>query len=542
MSPVVDNSETLDALIVGAGFSGLYQLYELRRRGYTVHLVEANAGPGGVWYANRYPGARVDSHVPNYEYSHQGIWKDWSWSERFPGGEELREYFAHAVEALELGPDISFGTRVDGARFDEESRTWTADLSAADGSFTRRCRYLILCTGFASKAFTPPIDGLDRFAGPCHHTAHWPEDGVPLEGRRVGIVGTGASGVQMVQEAAKVAGEVYVFQRTPVTALPMQQRRITLEQAAASKDEYPEIFVTRNTPPGSMHDMVRRGESALTASDDERERVFTEAWEEGGFHFWFATFADVITDLDANRLAYDFWRDHTRARIDDPAVADLLAPMEPPYPFGTKRPSLEQGYYDYFNQDNVFLVDISANPIHSVGEDVVELADGTRHELDVLVLATGFDANTGGLTQIDVRGSDGRNLAERWASGVDTTLGLAVSGYPNLLFLYGPQSPAAFCNGPTCAELQSQWVGDLLDHMQDAGLTRVEATEASDLAWSRHLDEVAEGSLLSKVDSWYMAANVPGKRRQLLNHPSSDAYLRALDRCAAEGYDRFVFD
>jgi cyclohexanone monooxygenase len=542
MSASESSAKPLDALVVGAGFSGLYQLYELRRRGYSVHLVEANAGPGGVWYANRYPGARVDSHVPNYEYSLEAVWRDWNWSERFPGGDELRRYFDHVVDVLDLTVDISFSTRVEGARFDEETRSWSVELSSAGETNSLVCRQLILCTGFASKAFSPPIEGLDRFAGPCHHTAHWPHDGVALDGKRVGVVGTGASGVQVVQEAAKVASEVYVFQRTPVTALPMQQQQITPEQAAASKADYPEIFVTRNTPPGSMHDMVRRGDSALTATKAERDAVFAEAWEAGGFHFWFATFADVVTDLDANRLAYDYWRDNTRARIEDPEVADLLAPMEPPYPFGTKRPSLEQGYYDYFNQDNVHLVDIKANPIASVDAHTVRCEDGQVYELDVLVLATGFDANTGGLTQIDVRGSDGHNLAERWEAGVDTTMGLAVSGFPNLLFLYGPQSPAAFCNGPTCAELQSQWVGDLFDLMNEGGLTRIESTAESDQAWSEHLDAVAEGSLLSKTDSWYMAANVPGKRRQLLNHPSSDAYLRALDRCAEAGYDRFTFD
>lgn len=532
----------MDALVVGAGFSGLYQLYELRRRGFSVHLVEGNAGPGGVWYANRYPGARVDSHVPNYEFSLEKIWRNWSWSERFPGGEELRRYFEHVVDALELASDISFSTRVDGARFDEESRTWTVELSSASDHAPVRCKQLILCTGFASKAYTPPIEGLDRFDGPCHHTAHWPHEGVELAGKRVGVIGTGASGVQMVQEAAKVAAEVFVFQRTPVTALPMQQRQITPEQDLLAKERYPEIFVTRNTPPGSMHDMVRRGDSALTVTKQERDAVFAEAWEAGGFHFWFATFADVVTDLEANRLAYDYWRDNTRARIDDPAVAELLAPTEPPYPFGTKRPSLEQGYYDYFNQKNVTLVDLKATPIVEVTNNEVRCEGGTGYELDVLVLATGFDANTGGLTQIDVRGSDGRNLEQRWETGVDTTMGLAVSGFPNLLFLYGPQSPAAFCNGPTCAELQSEWVGDLLDHMRQSGLTRIEATEQSDHAWSEHLDAVAAGSLLSKTDSWYMAANVPGKRRQLLNHPSSDAYLRALAKCAEAGYDRFTFD
>ncbi|MEM8923119.1 MAG: NAD(P)/FAD-dependent oxidoreductase [Actinomycetota bacterium] len=534
--------EPLDALIVGAGFSGLYQLYELRRRGHRVHLVEANGGPGGVWWSNRYPGARVDSHVPNYEYSLEAVWRDWTWSERFPSGEELRRYFAHVVDVLDLERDVSYNTRLGAARFDEKVRTWSVEVTTSGGVSRTMCaRFLVPCTGFASRPFVPSLPGLDRFAGPCHHTAHWPHDGLDLAGRRVGVIGTGASGVQVVQEAAKTAASLTVFQRTPVTAIAMQQRRLDPDQVRRDKERYPEIFTVRNRPPGSMHDMIRRGDSALAAGEEERRAVFDDAWNEGGFHFWTATFADVGMDPAANRLAYDYWRDRTRARIDDPAVAELLAPTEPPYPFGTKRPSLEQDYYECFNQPNVHLVDLRATPITTVDERGVECG-GHHHELDVLVLATGFDANTGGLTAIDVRDTGGRTLAERWADGVDTTFGLAVHGFPNLLFLYGPQSPAAFCNGPTCAELQSQWVADLLDHLRASGLSRLESTAASDRAWSWHLEAVADGSLLGEADSWYMAANVPGKRRQLLNHPSSDAYLRALARCANDGYIGFVLD
>ena len=544
-SPAVSDEAVLDALIVGAGFSGLYQLWELRRRGYRVRLVEANSGPGGVWWSNRYPGIRVDSHIPNYEYSLPEVWRDWDWTERFPSGPELRAYFAHVVQALDLDRDISYDTRVTSARFDEASRTWTINThsnshSHSHGAATTEieARLFIPCMGFASRPFTPDLPGLDSFAGPCVHTAEWPHDGLDMADLRVGVIGTGASGVQVVQEAAQVADHLVVFQRTPVTALPMQQRRYDPDERAATKANYPELFELRNNPPGSMHDMIRRGDSALAATEEEREAVFLDAWNEGGFHFWQATFADVGTDLDANRLAYEFWRDHTRARIDDPALAEVLAPTDPPYPFGTKRPSLEQGYYDYFNQPNVQLVDIKTNPITEITANAVQCGEAT-YQLDVLVLATGFDANTGGLTAIDVRDADGQTLAERWADGVNTTFGMAVSGFPNMLFLYGPQSPAAFCNGPTCAELQSRWVADLVDHLHEGGFTRIESTAESDQAWSDSLDRIAEGSLLALTDSWYMAANVPGKRRQLLNHPSSDAYLRALAACADAGYDRF---
>lgn len=537
---VATQDSPLDALVVGAGFSGLYQLYELRRRGYRVHLVEANAGPGGVWFANRYPGARVDSHVPNYEYSLEAIWRDWTWSERFPGHDELRRYFDHVVSALELGPDISFDTRVLGAAFDESSRTWSVRVAGLDGAESvLHTQFFIPCLGFGSRPYVPELPGLDRFEGPCHHTAQWPTEGLAWEGKRVGTIGVGASGVQIVQEAAKVASQLTVFQRTPVTALPMQQRTLDPAEVAITKQSYPEIFAARNSPPGSMYDMIRRGDSALQATPAERNAVFTEAWNAGGFEFWFATFADVGMNMEANRLAYDYWRENTHARVDDPAVAEVLAPMEQPYAFGAKRPSLEQDFYEAFNQPNVELVDLLTTPIAEITETGVRCGDD-HYELDILILATGFDANTGGLTQIDARGSDGASLAERWSDGVDTTMGIALNGFPNMLFLYGPQSPAAFCNGPTCAELQSIWVGDLLDHMGAEGLTRIESTLDSDLAWSADLDKIAQNSLIGATDSWYMGANIPGKRRQLLNHPNSDAYLRSLAASAADSYERFV--
>ncbi len=548
----------LDALVVGAGFNGLYQLHELRRRGHRVHLVEANEGPGGVWWANRYPGVRVDSHIPNYEFSLEEVWRDWNWSERFPSGPDLRRYFRHVTDVLDLDRDSSYRTRVTAARFDEDARRWSVTVEGEGGHEHRvDTRFLLLCTGFASKPHVPDLPGLDRFTGPCHHTGRWPGD-LDLAGQRVGVIGTGASGVQVVQEAAPVAASVTVFQRTPVTALPMQQRTFTPAQHDAYKARYPEMFAARNRPPGSMHDVVRRGRSALAATEAEREAVFNEAWDEGGFHFWVGTFADVGTDEAAARLAYDFWRERVWARIDDPAVAEILAPVEPPYPFGTKRPSLEQTYYDCFNRPTVDVVDLRATPIDTITPTGIRCArhpgadpsegpgTGTaepeldEYELDVIVLATGFDANTGGLTDIDLVGTDGRTLAQHWVDGVETILGLTVVGFPNLLLLYGPQSPTAFCNGPTCAELQGDWMADLLDHLRDRGLTRIEGTAEASRAWTRHLEEVADAALLGKTDSWYMAANVPGKRRQLLNYPNSDAYLKTLAECAAAGYDRFV--
>lgn len=528
-----------DAVIVGAGFNGLYQLHRLRHEGFSVRLVEAASGLGGVWQNNRYPGARVDCHVPNYEYSAPEIWRDWTWEERFPGREELVAYFEHVDAVWDLRPDIDLDTRIASAHFDPDTRRWAL---ATDDDRRYESRYLILCTGFGSKPYVPALAGLDTFGGPCHHTAAWPVDGVSFAGKQVGVIGTGASGVQVVQEAASDAALVTVFQRTPVTALPMEQRRLDPEGQEAAKAHYPAVFAKRNSPPGSFADVERINVSALDVSDAERNRVFEEAWAKGGFHFWVGTFKDILTNAEANRLAYDFWRDRTRARIDDPAVAELLAPTDPPYPFGTKRPSLEQDFYDLFNQDNVELVDVSSSgaPITAIEPGGIRTS-ATLHELDVLVLATGFDANTGGLTAIDIKGPDGTTLAETWSDGVDTHLGIAVAGFPNMLFLYGPQSSTAFCNGPVCAEIQGDWVVDLLRHMRAEGLTLIESTPEMGPRWSAHLADLAESTLFGKADSWYMGANIPGKRRQLLNYPNSDAYLDHLRHCAADDYAGFVF-
>lgn len=528
--------EKFDVVIVGAGFNGLYLLYRLRNEGFSVRLVEAQSGLGGVWQANRYPGARVDSHVPNYEYSMEACWRGWVWTERFPGRDELVRYFEHVDKALDLSRDIDLETRIDSCRFGADG-SWSL---TADTGRRYECSVLLMCTGFGSRPYTPELPGLAGFAGICHHTAMWPEDGVDFAGRRVGIVGTGASGVQVVQEAAPQAERLTIFQRTPVTALPMQQRRLDPAAQAAAKADYPELFVRRNAPPGNFCDIVRREEGVFDVSEEEREKVFETAWRKGGFNYWVGTFSDVLLDEAANRTAYDFWRDRTRARIDDPVVADLLAPMDPPYPFGTKRPSLEQDYYDCFNRPNVELVDLRASPIEAIEPGGVRTR-GALYELDVLVLATGFDANTGGLTAIDIRGPDDNALAAAWSDGVETHLGMAVPGFPNMLMLYGPQSATAFCNGPTCAEFQGDWVTRLLRRMRDRGHGIVETTAGMAAAWTAHLAELADSTLFGRTDSWYMGANIPGKPRQLLNYPNADAYREELSRCEANGYDGFVF-
>jgi cation diffusion facilitator CzcD-associated flavoprotein CzcO len=532
----VAKEDPFDVLVVGAGFAGLYQLHRLRQLGFSVRLFEAGAGLGGVWYWNCYPGARVDTHVPMYEFSMQELWNDWDWTERFPAWDELRAYFRYVDRKLDLSRDIRFSTRVTAARFDEARRMWTVE--AADGH-TAEARILLLCTGFAAKPYVPPLPGLDRFRGPTPHTAQWPQEGLDLAGKRVGVIGTGASGVQVVQEAAAVAAETIVFQRTPILALAMQQQELTAADQAEMKRRYPARFASRRRNFGGFDFQRLGGDSALAVSAEERRSVYEACWSAGGFSFWSATFGDILTNLEANRTAYDFWREKVHERVRDPAVAEKLAPREPPHPFGVKRPSLEQTYYDVFNQPNVRLVDLKASPIEEITETGLRTACGD-YPLDVLVLATGFDAVTGGLTQIDIRGAGAESLSEKWSRGAATYLGVATAGFPNMLFAYGPQSPSGFCNGPSCAELQGEWIVQLLAHLRDSGIERIEADPAAEEAWSRHVEEVGAMTLFAHADSWYLGSNIPGKPRQFLNYPGGlPLYLQLCEMAAGKGYEGF---
>ena len=526
--------EEVDVLIVGAGFNGVYQLHRLRQEGFSVRLFEAAPDFGGIWYWNCYPGSRVDSHVPVYEFSMEEVWRDWYWTERFPSSHELVRYFHHVDKKLGLSRDISFNKRVDAAEFDEDRSQWV--VQTTDGG-TIRARFMTLCTGFAAKAFIPDFKGLDRFSGECHHTAHWPQEGLSFKGKRVGLIGTGASGVQVAQEAAREAAHLTVFQRTPILALPMEQRTLDIETQDRMKADYPAIFQKRRETFGGF-DINRTEKPALSVSPEERREVYEKLWRLGGFHYWIGTFEDVLTDLEANRTAYDFWRDKTRARIKDPAIADKLAPMDPPHPFGVKRPSLEQWYYEIFNQDNVDLVDVHEAPIEEIVPTGIRTSQG-MHEFDILVLATGFDAFTGGLTQIDLRGVGGVTLKEKWAEGAQTHLGFSTSGFPNMFMLYGPQSPAGFCNGPSCAELQGEWLITYLEYLRDNHFNRVEATRDAEKTWTKHVADIAAMTLFASTDSWYMGANVPGKPRQLLNYPGVPLYLAMCDESAEKGYEGF---
>ena len=533
-------AEELDVLVVGAGFSGLYLLDRLRDEGFKVRLFEAGAGLGGIWYWNCYPGARVDSPGYIYQFSREEIWRDWNWSELFPGREEMCAYFDHVDEKLDLSRDVRFETWVRAADFGEERRQWLVQAEGADKeNLLVRASYVIVCTGFGSTPYIPPFDGLESFAGPCHHTALWPQDGLEFNGKRVGVIGTGASGIQVAQQAARTAAALTVFQRTPNLCLPMQQKKLDDEANRTLRKSYPEIFRKRAETFGGV-EYEFAPQSALEVSPEERHATYEQLWAAGGFKFWLATYQDVLLDETANRTAYDFWREKVRVRINDPAMAEKLAPREPPHHFGVKRPSLEQWYYEIFNEDHVSLVDIKESPIETITPSGVKTQQG-QHELDILVLATGFDAVTGGLTSIDIRGSDGATLKEKWTNGVRTFQGLANAGFPNLLVSYGPQAPTGFCNGPTSAEFQGERIVECLQYMRERHLTRIEPTVAAEEAWRTLCLELVKPTLFPTADSWYMGANIPGKSREILMYAGGlPMYLQELKACADNDYEGYV--
>ncbi len=510
--------ETLDVLVVGAGFSGLYQLDRLRDLGFSVKIFEAAPRLGGVWYWNCYPGARCDTHGPMYQLALKGLWKDWEFSELFPGWDELRRYFEYVDQKLDLSRDIRYSTRVEGARFDAASRRW---IVRTDSGHIAHARNLVLCTGIGSRPYQPEIPGLSDFKGQCYHTARWPQGGVDFTGQKVGVIGTGATGVQVIQELGPMVEHLTVFQRTPNMALPMRQRQLDHAENNALKIGLEEKYAKRaRTFGGYEYDFNDyAGESAEGLSRAQILEQYEQYWAEGGFVPWLGNFAQIWTDETLNTVAYEFWRDKVRQRIRDPQVAEKLAPTLPPHPYGVKRISLEQRYYEVYNQPNVTLVDLLASPIERITADGVLTRDGQLHRLDALVLATGFDMVTGGLTQMDIHGTGGETLKEHWQDGVSAYLGSMTTGFPNMFFVYGPQAPAGLSNGPSSSELHGEEIVQLLDFLRARGHTRIESSPESDQAWRKRIDEYAAGTLFGKAESWYMSANVPGKARQMINYP-----------------------
>ncbi|KAG6887159.1 hypothetical protein C0992_000384 [Termitomyces sp. T32_za158] len=546
--------QSLDVLIVGAGFSGVYQLHKLRKAGFSVQLFEAGSGLGGIWYWNCYPGARADSDFSVYQYSIEELWKGWTWKEKFPGQQELIDYFQYVDKKLDLSRDISFNTRVTSASFDTPTSRWTV---FTDTGVVVKPRFFILCTGFAAKRLFPDIPGLDTFRGTMYHTSLWPRDGVDMAGKRIGVIGTGASGVQVIQEVGPTASHLTVFQRTPSLALPLNQSPVSVAaQTKMKKEMYPVIFKRRlQTFLGFQYDRLNSGVFDLTP--EERYLLFEDLWSKGGFYPVFGSCNDIITDAKANDEVYAFWRKKVHERVRDPEMQRKLAPEKSPHPFGTKYNSLEQSYYEIFNQPNVDLIDLNDNPIVEVVPEGVKTRDGVVHEFDILVLATGFDAVTGSISAIDIKGIDGVSIGDRWKKGLSTYLGMTVPGYPNMFFQYGPHGPTAFCNGPTCAvslqstqflsnanpsqEVQGDWIMDCLSYLRRNNYAHIDATQEASEGWYKRVADLWSAGLFDRAKSWYTGANVPGKRVEPLNFAGGlPLYVSLIQESARGGYTGFT--
>jgi cyclohexanone monooxygenase len=528
------DAAAVDVVIVGAGFAGMYLLHRLRGLGFTTRVFEQADGVGGTWYWNRYPGARCDVESMQYSYGFSdAIQQEWRWSERFSAQPEILAYANWVADRLDLKRDISFRTRVSAATWDEAAQRWQV---ATDGGETVAARFLVMATGCLSTAKLPEIPGIADFAGATYHTGHWPHAGVDFAGRRVAVIGTGSSAIQAIPVIAEQAGHVTVFQRTPNFSIPSRNGPMDDAYETEWKSDYP----ARRAQARTMRTGIVYGLndiSALEVTEAERLAEYERRWAAGGTAFM-ASFSDLITNAEANHTAAEFVRNKIRATVKDPKVAEILAPKD--HPIGTKRICVDTRYYETFNRPNVTLIDVRANPIAAITRDGVRLQDGTAVAVDDIVFATGFDAMTGALTRVAIRGAEGRTLAEAWEAGPRTYLGLTTAGFPNLFMITGPGSPSVLSNMIVSIEQHVDWTVECLAHLRARGLTRIEATAEAVEGWVAHNNEVAERTLYPRAASWYMGANVPGKPRVFMPYIGGvGVYREACAEIAAKGYEGF---
>ena len=529
-----------DVIVIGGGFGGIYQTYKLRELGFKVHAFERSGGLGGVWRNNIYPGARVDSEVPVYQLWIKECYEDFNFSERFPDWREIQRYFKHVDNKLHISDNYDFNTYVSAASFDESAGRWTI-TALGDGAGTYTAKHLAICSGFASKKYIPDFKGLGRFKGIMHHTAEWPIGQVDMTNKRVGVIGTGASGVQVIQEIGPTVSHLTVFQRTPNLAIPMKQRKIDPEYENSRKPSYDQFFndTLRVSTGGFEFGFDPR--SALEVTAEERNAHFEYCWEMGGFHPWIGTFYDVWLHPQSDSYQYDFWRKKVLERITRPEMRDKLAPAKARITFCGKRPCLENSYYEVYNQPNVDLIDVNDDPIIEFTEKGIRTEQQGEIELDVIVLATGFDAVTGGLTQINVQGIAGQTLKEKWQHGVSTYLGVCTSDFPNMYFMYGPQGPTAFSNGPTCTQIQADWITDAILHCERNNLKFLVPNKMAEKQWGIHVNALQNHTLVSRGKSWYTGANIPGKTVEALNYVGGiPKYLETIGLEADADYMNFV--
>jgi len=524
-----------DVIVVGAGFAGLYCIYALRALGFRVRAFEAGSGVGGTWFWNRYPGARCDVESLEYSYSFsEALQQEWHWSERYAPQSEILRYANHVADRFELRPHVQFETRVQSASFDNEANFWSVRTDQGD---VVTARYCIMATGCLSLPRLPDFPGLDSFKGKLYHTGLWPAEGADLAEKRIGVIGTGSSGIQVIPQLARQAAHLYVFQRTPNFSLPAFNRTLDEDTVRQCKQHYAALRAkARQTSAGIAGHPVPDA-SALELEPESRERVYEAGWQRGSTGFT-RLFTDILTDEAANDTAAEFVRRKIRATVKDPKVAELLTPRD--HFIGTKRICLDTDYYETFNRPNVSLVDVRGVPIETITPTGLRTAQ-THYELDAIVFATGYDAVTGALNNIDIRNGEGVSLAEKWTEGPRTYLGLMSAGFPNLFLVTGPGSPSVLTNVITAIEQHVEWISACLEHLQARGAKRIEAEPAAEDAWVAHVDQVARTTLFPRADSWYTGANIPGKPRIFLAYLGGlGNYRQRCDEVASADYEGFV--
>ena len=532
-----ERTTDFDAVIVGAGFAGLYALHKLRNEmGLSARVFEKGSGIGGTWHWNRYPGARSDSSSWIYCYSFdEDLRQEWQWTERYPQQPEILSYLEHVADRFDLERDIQLETSVEEAAFNEETGRWQIRTDTGD---VVSARFLIAALGALSAANLPDIPGIENFTGEWYHTASWPHESVDFTGKRVGAIGTGATGIQVATEIAEQADHLTVFQRTPNYALPLGNYPLDAESRRRYKENYEEIWEwVRHNFSGHDYDFI--GKSILEATPEEREQAFRERYDRGGFGLWIGNYDDILDTREANDPVSEWVRERIAERVEDPVTAEKLTPRN--HGFGTKRVPLENGYYEIFNRDNVELVDVQKAPIEEITATGVRTKD-REYEFDALVFATGFDAMTGPYNKIDIRGREGRLLREKWAEGPRTYLGIMTAGYPNMFAITGPQSPSVLTNMPVAIEQHVEWISGAIQYMIGNGLEVVEPTVEAEDGWVEHSQEVAYDTLLPQSATWYMGANIPGKPQVFLPYLGGlGPYRQKCDEVAANEYEGFAF-
>jgi cyclohexanone monooxygenase len=531
---VVDQQHDLDAVVVGAGFAGLYMLHRLRALGLSTLVLERGSDVGGTWFWNRYPGARCDIESVDYSYSFsKELLEEWQWTERYAAQPEILRYLNHVADRFDLRRDIQFETSVTEARYDDAAKAWTV---VTDRGQQLRARCCIMAVGNLSSVKRPDIPGLDSFEGDWYHTAEWPHDGVDFRGKRVGVIGTGSTGIQAIPQIAEQAERLHVFQRSPNYSMPARNRPLDaaeLREVIRTYDERRRICQqSESAVPIAPPEM-----SALEVTREERRRMYEAGWTRGGINALSYAFTDFFTDERANLTAQEFAREKIREIVTDAAVAEALCPS---HHIGTKRTCVDTGYYETYNRDNVELVDVRVSPIQALTPHGLATTRA-EYELDIIVFAIGFDAMTGPLLDIEITGANERALSDTWAAGPRTYLGLTTAGFPNLFMITGPGSPGVLSNMVVSIEQHVDWIADCLAYLRERGLDTIEASVEAQDAWVRHVNELAEATLYPQAASWYVGTNIPGKPRVFMPYVGGcGTYRRECDEIAADDYRGFV--